>query len=735
MMDGLSAIVGEAFRELHGSYVGGINVVLSHHVRAIYKNECDRRRGGVNLGHVKGHSGDPGNEAADSLCELGKGPGPYSRLKTWVSRETGAQAAFRLNSGEGHPHAAVPGYYCNVWATEEQRLANDAEQRFALPPVSNSKSKKKQSQPRQSQDFGSGVKLFGDKVSWREKVVLNGKPKTRILQTCTPPRRPGVNLAKLAGTPSAELYHENLVALARKACISDELKTQDVASEAAVEDQLCCPRFIWDANLAERLRWETLYHNAPSGTAWLDSGESLDDILESIPGEGRLDHTRATYGSAECFVRAQPFLRRNVASTSRSLSKTSSGMKVMGTINKEYLSSEQCTRTALVKRLRFLHARKFLLPVRFNYKLMDQPEGYTGRDVMIGCQAVDDEGAAQRRLLKRTDCAAFSIYTKSCWYPWNLSKQQPTGPTFRPRERRSGPFSNMILRGLPGVALIDGTDLSVWRRGLLVDPDGDSKLRPGPGFGGASHLFWMDLERWYPHSRLRRIYDGGTGRRVDWKLVHRDHGMPGQGGEVSEKARETDWSVMDESWGRDAGIVTWQLSNARLGQRHSPTAADWQRLWNTAAKEGVVLADSLAQRRKERRRLQKEYEHARDGLPASVRRDGTPGTRKKVKSDPEKAQRILEQLERWVADPEVDDVELSDDDESDCSDISGELEDGTGKNGDGGQSDTTNANPDAAAQANAAAEQHEGPDIGPGEATAPANTEVMEQFSAGRMPG
>ena len=34
----------------------------------------------------------------------------------------------------------------------------------------------------------------------------------------------------------------------------------------------------------------------------------------------------------------------------------------------------------------WLHARTFLLPVRFNYKLMDQPEGYTGRDVMIGCQ-------------------------------------------------------------------------------------------------------------------------------------------------------------------------------------------------------------------------------------------------------------------------------------------------------------------------------------------------------------
>ena len=67
MMDGLSAIVGEAFREMHGQSVGGINVVLSHHVRAMYDKECDRRRGGVNLGHVKGHSGDPGNDAADSL--------------------------------------------------------------------------------------------------------------------------------------------------------------------------------------------------------------------------------------------------------------------------------------------------------------------------------------------------------------------------------------------------------------------------------------------------------------------------------------------------------------------------------------------------------------------------------------------------------------------------------------------------------------------------------------------
>ena len=51
-------------------------------------------------------------------------------------------------------------------------------------------------------------------------------------------------------------------------------------------------------------------------------------------------------------------------------------------------------------------------PVRFNYALMDQPEGYTGRDVMIGCQAVDDERAAWWGLLKRDDCAAFSIWVQ-----------------------------------------------------------------------------------------------------------------------------------------------------------------------------------------------------------------------------------------------------------------------------------------------------------------------------------
>ena len=34
----------------------------------------------------------------------------------------------------------------------------------------------------------------------------------------------------------------------------------------------------------------------------MDSGETLDDIWESNLGEGRLDHTRAAYGSAECLA-------------------------------------------------------------------------------------------------------------------------------------------------------------------------------------------------------------------------------------------------------------------------------------------------------------------------------------------------------------------------------------------------------------------------------------------------
>jgi len=50
------------------------------------KAECERRDGGVHFVHVKGHSGDVGNDKADDRVQWGKAEGPYCRFRadgTW----------------------------------------------------------------------------------------------------------------------------------------------------------------------------------------------------------------------------------------------------------------------------------------------------------------------------------------------------------------------------------------------------------------------------------------------------------------------------------------------------------------------------------------------------------------------------------------------------------------------------------------------------------------------------
>ena len=45
-----------------------------------YKEENERRKGGVNLIHVEGHSGDLGNDKADDRVQWGKEDGPCCRF-------------------------------------------------------------------------------------------------------------------------------------------------------------------------------------------------------------------------------------------------------------------------------------------------------------------------------------------------------------------------------------------------------------------------------------------------------------------------------------------------------------------------------------------------------------------------------------------------------------------------------------------------------------------------------
>ena len=58
--------------------------------RDLYEAEHERRSGGVIMVHVKGHSGDIGNDYADRFVQDGKGTGPFSRLRLSRS-ETSAE--------------------------------------------------------------------------------------------------------------------------------------------------------------------------------------------------------------------------------------------------------------------------------------------------------------------------------------------------------------------------------------------------------------------------------------------------------------------------------------------------------------------------------------------------------------------------------------------------------------------------------------------------------------------
>ena len=91
------------------------------------------------------------------------------------------------------------------------------------------------------------------------------------------------------------------------------------------------------------------------------------------------------------------------------------------------------------------------------------------------------------------------------------------------------------------------------------------------------------------------------------------------------------------------GIRSVTLPNVRLGMRNPPTATDWRRFWNATAAEPVLRADIRATRRKERRRLQREWQQACQGKPASSKWAAIP-------PDLVKAASLRRQLDAWVDD-------------------------------------------------------------------------------------
>ena len=69
----------------------------------------------------------------------------------------------------------------------------------------------------------------------------------------------------------------------------------------------------------------------------------------------------------------------------------------------------------------------------------------------------------------------------------------------------------------------------------------------------------------------------------------------------------------EAEWLRYFNIAQGVLPNVRLGMRGEPTSSDWKRYWEANAMEPVILADTLASRRRERRRLEKEWKLALQG--------------------------------------------------------------------------------------------------------------------------
>lgn len=64
-----------------GTWDAKKNVEAARINRDLYEAEHERRSGGVIMVHVKGHSGDIGNDYADAFVQDGKGLGPFSRIQ------------------------------------------------------------------------------------------------------------------------------------------------------------------------------------------------------------------------------------------------------------------------------------------------------------------------------------------------------------------------------------------------------------------------------------------------------------------------------------------------------------------------------------------------------------------------------------------------------------------------------------------------------------------------------
>ena len=81
--------------------------------RDLYEAEHERRSDGVIMVHVKGHSGDIGNDYADTFVQDGKGSGPFSRIRLARSETQAEKCVLIMLDYSEEPESAKTCYYAD----------------------------------------------------------------------------------------------------------------------------------------------------------------------------------------------------------------------------------------------------------------------------------------------------------------------------------------------------------------------------------------------------------------------------------------------------------------------------------------------------------------------------------------------------------------------------------------------------------------------------------------------
>jgi hypothetical protein len=304
--------------------------------------------------------------------------------------------------------------------------------------------------------------------------------------------------------------------------------------------------------------------------------------------EGENDYVQYMYGAPKPFYRSQPLLRRNV----RQIKAMIDNQRERGDeISPKYIKLSYHTEVT-PRAIRVVKRGK--AAAALNYTDTEATPLFDDSDTAERWRTNADDGRRHRR------------------------KQRIPSSSRKGVGRHDPPLKSHLER----------------HTGNAVNDQGDTwSYGQGTGLGGVGttpHTHADDLDL-YPNSRFRRVH-------VDTA----DSWLERDAGPHDQEESEDDWRRY-----RGIDMNSARLPTVRLGMRKAPDDKDWKRFWTAVADEGTLVADARATRRKERRRLQKEYELALSG------RKETKSGKKAIPKDMVKAARLKHQLDHWYdVDPE-----------------------------------------------------------------------------------